>query len=684
MPLPQSKHRIRAWLLIAVVLPTLLQFLALFNPDMVTLDCEERYNAGHALMLFEDHADAVLRLQYRKFCGGCTFTAIAGAGVMSLAGTSWLAWKGVALLFTALLSGVGALLLDRRLGRAASVAWVLLLCLAPLNWIRLNLISWGNHVEAGVWAVCIVAMVLQSRSRWGNLATGMLCGGALWFGFSSGFVVLGALAFRAVQRRWNDLRWMAGGGLMAPFLWTIQWLSADHLPFGMIYREGEFVPALWRIPEKLMTLFAPQQLAGLWGVPNPTLGVPLGIAWMATLLAAFGFWIWTLRRWQRDPADRPPLELPLLAMALTGIWLGLYLVLGFSLHMEPWPTVAAPTGLRYAAPIYPVLFLLLAATVGRAWSTGRRWVAILLMVGPASSGIVSRAATLTGPFPARFPSDLQATDQPFFRLQASYILRPEEHTDCTARSADSQTIHAYGLGRQAQLGLFGEIPLDRPVPDRSMSEMSPPEGRPAGAWYEGIGGGLIDNIDGRNTATTAVFQTAHQRLSTLPDDGQQVALDEALWRRVYYGKAWSLGRGQLTGHRLREMLKILDSLPDELRTGWLRAYGRRWGRVHARLAQPTTVPFPRLPPDAARPFAHGLGQGLGAEWGPQSMIPAPEGMDATFDATFLEGYDIGTRRQWRRTQPPAVDRAASWADVEADRWWGPPAPMNCPCGATCE
>ena len=49
----------------------------------------------------------------------------------------------------------------------------------------------------------------------------MLCGGALWFGFSSGFVVVGALAFRAVQRRWNDLGWMAGGGLMAPFLWTL-------------------------------------------------------------------------------------------------------------------------------------------------------------------------------------------------------------------------------------------------------------------------------------------------------------------------------------------------------------------------------------------------------------------------------------------------------------------------------
>ena len=92
MPLPQSKHRIRAWLLIAVVLPTLLQFLALFNPDMVTLDCEERYNAGHALMLFEDHADAKFPTAVPEVLW-LPASAIAGAGVMSLAGTK-LAGRG--------------------------------------------------------------------------------------------------------------------------------------------------------------------------------------------------------------------------------------------------------------------------------------------------------------------------------------------------------------------------------------------------------------------------------------------------------------------------------------------------------------------------------------------------------------------------------------------------------------
>ena len=185
--------------------------MALFNPDMVILDCEERYNAGHALMLAEDHADAVLRLQYRNFCGGCTFTAIVGAGLMSIAGTSWLAWKGVALLFTAVLAAVGTLLLERQIGRSASVAWVLLLCFAPLNWIRLSLLSWGNHVEAGVWAICIVAMLLRSdKSRW-HFGTGALCGGAIWFGFSSLFAVVGAFGYRVLQRQWKPLGWMAAG-----------------------------------------------------------------------------------------------------------------------------------------------------------------------------------------------------------------------------------------------------------------------------------------------------------------------------------------------------------------------------------------------------------------------------------------------------------------------------------------
>lgn len=679
-----SITRAHGLFLVAVLAPVLLQLAALFNPDMVTLDCEERYNAGHAIMLLEDHADAVLRLQYRRFCGGCTFTAVAGAGVMSLAGTSWLAWKGVALLFTAMLSGVGTRLLERQIGRAAAVAWVVLLCLAPLNWVRLNLISWGNHVEAGVWAVCILALVFRARDRRWHLATGALCGGALWFGFSSVFVVLGAFAYRAFQRRWRDLGWMATGALLAPVLWALQWLSAGQLPFGTIYFEDEFIPLTSRIPDKLASLFAPQQLAGLWGLPDPTLGVPLGVAWTGSILGAVGTTAWAVYRWRRDPAARPASDLPLLTTALIGVWLGLYMLVGFSLQLEPWPTVAGPTGLRYAAPLYPIIFLLLAATVGRAWSSGRRRTAVLLMLGPVASGLLARAATLSAPFPDAFPTVLQATDTPFFRQQAAYVLQPAEHAGCTADSDESRAVHAYGLGRQSQLDLFGEVPLDGVVPDRSMAALGVPGDRPPVPWYEGVGGGLIDNIDGRNAASITVLRTVHDRLTTLPGDGQQLAIDEALWRRVYYDNAWSLGRGQLTGYRLRETLKILDSLPSQLREGWLRAYGRRWGRVHARLALPTPVPFPTLPLDAAQPFAHGLGQGLGAEWGPRPAVPSPVGMPAELDEAFLDGYTHGTHRQWRQLEIPTVDRTSTWADAEADRWWGPPATMTCPCGATCE
>ena len=133
-----------------------------------------------------------------------------------------------------------------------------------------------------------------------------------------------------------------------------------------------------------------------------------------------------------------------------------------------------------------------------------------------------------------------------------------------------------------------------------------------------------------------------------------------------------------------QVLKQLDDLPESLRDGWLRAYGRRWGRVHGRLAQPTAVPFPRLPAGAAEPFAHGLGQGLGAEWGPREQIPSPQGMDASLDDALLEGYARGLTRQWRDDQLPEITHQASWPDADRDRWWGPAPPMLCPCNSTCE
>ena len=123
-----------------------------------------------------------------------------------------------------------------------------------------------------------------------------------------------------------------------------------------------------------------------------------------------------------------------------------------------------------------------------------------------------------------FPSQLQATDAAYFRLQASYKLLPDEHTQCTVDSADSEALHAYSLGRQAQTDLLGEIPQDGAMPTQSLSSLATPSDRRNEAWYEGVGSGLIDNMDGQNTATLAILLNVHDRLSTLPEDGQQLAI----------------------------------------------------------------------------------------------------------------------------------------------------------------
>ena len=624
-----------------------LHLLALGNPDLPLFDCEERYNAGHAWLLAHGHLADIFRLQYRDFCGGCTVVAALAAPLFAVLPPTFFVWKLLAVGLYGL-CGLGGVVALSRIGspRAARVLGLLWL-LPPWNFLRLSLLSWGNHLECGLLGLGMISALLCGRAR----LAGLLGGLGLWVGFSMGPLLAGLLGALLVVRDGARLRAMAPGLLLAPLAWLGQWLSAGTHPFGTIYVEGESTPSLLRGPAKLASLLAPTQVAGLFGLPRAELGAPVGFAYLLALGAA----LWLLWRGRERGAGY-------LGAALLGGWLLAYLVVGFTLEQPPWPQVASPAGLRYAAPLYPALALVFAV----AAASLRGWRLAVLLAPPVLSGLLARAASLTAPFPSGFSFVLDAVDVPYFRVQASYALPVEAHQRCVAEDLLSRRVHAYAAGRLSTAAALAA--------GQGLGALSPTE--PRTDWAAGVGGAAIDAADPHTVGSLLDLRRAFDALEAVPEaELRRLAQGEAVWRRIYREKDQSLARGALQpgGKARLDVLTAGSTLA--LRAAIGEAWGRRWARVAARTAQPgRLVGLPVGDPAVEE----GLGVGLGEEWGP---VEAPTAWGLADGAAFARGLAWGAAQQWR-AEAAVVPLPA--ADPGADRWWGPAPPMLCPCGATCE
>ncbi|MEC8425087.1 MAG: hypothetical protein VX000_14985, partial [Myxococcota bacterium] len=253
-----------------------LQGLALFSPGVAEVDPEELYNAGVAWMVGHGHADALFRMQYREFCGGCSLDALIAAPLLRVLGPWWLAWKLVPLAFTALLAGAGTWLIDRKTGRPAALAFAVLLALAPRAWQHLSLIGWGNHVEAGIVGTLGLLFAVSARRIQTRILAGGMLGISVWIGFSGVFAPFAALAVLLARRQRAAALQVALGIPLGLLPWAAQYASTGLHPFVTVYQDGEAAPALARIPHKLATLVAPGQLVALLGLPHPWVGHGLG------------------------------------------------------------------------------------------------------------------------------------------------------------------------------------------------------------------------------------------------------------------------------------------------------------------------------------------------------------------------------------------------------------------------
>ncbi len=639
----EARRSWRAAVLLGALI-AVLQGLALLNPSIAEVDPEELYNASHAQQLISGHLGALFRMQYREFCGGCSLDALLAAPLLALGPDSWLTWKLVPIGFTTLLGVAGFAALRRQAGPAAAAFFALLVLLPPRSWLHLSLISWGNHVEAGVLGTCGLLAILPARARPVRLLIGGgLLGAALWVSFSGAWAL--AAAFVWLARRPRDLALVSAGAALGLLPWLGQWLTASAHPFVTIYQEGEALPSLSRLPHKLGTLLRPGQLVALFGLPHGPLGWAAGWGWAASLVVAA---VAAVRSGPR------PARGALVALAC---WTAIYAVVRFQVYDPDWPEIAVPGSTRYAAPVHPLAFLLVASVAGRWWSRRPR-AALALMAMPLAAGLAARAETLQAPFPVLSMAHLTAGAPDTFRPQFSYALSLDEHEDCAAIDLRSQRLHAYAIGRESVAAILRARP-DHPRPPLLLSSVVRPAHLPVQPFVEGVAEALLLDLSGRVDTAGELLARAELDLAHLPavtEPQRQHALDWLAWRHL---ETWGPLRSLIDTHdaaALRAVAKTATPLSEAAQQAVWWSVGRRWALDVAGWHLPTTAALPTTPPGRPLPdrFVEGYGHGLGERWGPRAEIPRPSGLAAAQDPLLVAGYSAGQARRWRPAPDPTV------------------------------
>lgn len=614
----------------AVAASVVLQGLSLLSPSAAEVDPEELYNAGVAWMIGHGHARSLFAMQYREYCGGCSLDAVIGAPLLRVLGPRWLAWKLVPLSFTAALAGGGAWLLDRRAGRAAALAFAACLALAPRAWQHLSLIGWGNHVEAGIVGTLGLLLATTSRTTPARIAAGAALGCAVWVGFSGVFAPIAATALLLGRRDPRAAATVLAGIPLGLLPWAAQYGATGLHPFVTVYQDGESAPALSRIPHKVQTLLAPGQLVALLGVPSGTVGHLLGWTAAASIGSAG---LATLRDRARGLAGA--------ALAGLSVWVAVYLVVRFQIHDPPWPAIAVPGSVRYAAPIYPLLLVLVAAVAGRWWSEGRRASAAILLAPLLTAGAAARFETLGAlASPARV-AGLGAVDWDYFRPQFSYTLTDAEHAASAEEDIWSRRVHSYALGRN-DAGMKLRNPSDG-----TLARVRRPAVALKGPFWEGVGEALVAQLDDDISDTRALLAAAEVLLEGAPGadaDARSTALRAAAWARReapdqpgLHGTAAARWRAQATSPGLRDAL------------AW--AHARHQGRArsgwHGTLSDGLIedVLSADCPGRSCAAATEGLALGLGEELGPDGVPHTPQ------EVSDPEAWQRGLTAAWTRWWP---------------------------------
>ena len=603
-----------------------MQCLAVLHPDAIPFDAEELYNAVQARLIQLEHADQWLNLQYRGYCGGCSINAGLGAMLFSLLGPSIAVWKLVPILFNGLLTYVGARALRAEFGLSAALAWGALLCLAPPTFLELSMTAWGNHFESGVAAIVVLAATLRfsktpsiAKAGWLGLSLAF----ALWIGLSSGFLILGVILAVWRSMRIKYILSMMAGITPVVALWAAQWQTAASPPFETIYYAGEHIPDLGRVPDKLASLLAPRQLVALFGLPESFAGWVLGWSSAATLTVG----VVTAARHPRLRA----------AAWFLAAFLGVYCLVRFTVWAPPAPEIAPPGSMRYAAPIYGLLFFSLSATVGIFWTTKRKMLALALLIPSLCVGAQARMDQYGPPFPDKSVFNMAAPDFEYGRNQASYLIPLSEHEACPTTDPMVAAFHAYSIGWHET----------RAILDRDESAEVPLPSRTHPSALEGLSAALLSQVDPDEQGGLRTLVHMGERMPDISAQAQAKVFEAAAWERN-----WSRSLPEHGPDRIKSWYRKIQAFSNPAQQGAMAAFGRQWASDLARWRTPKVLDLPDLSPLPAQlqgEFVRGFGMGIGERWGYGTHtienIP-PEQMSA-----WETGVQQGASKRWfKRTR----------------------------------
>jgi nicotinate-nucleotide adenylyltransferase len=494
------------------------------NPHMVEFDSEEAVNAAQAIALLAGHGGMeFMRLQYATFCGGCTVNAVLGSVVFSAIGPSWMAWKMVAVLTFAGFAGVAVAILRRCHGLYAATAFSLLLLAPWKTWLSLSLVALGNHQEAGLFGAVGLLAVALSRSVRSTLVAGAVLGFSLFVGWSAAPAAAAGCASLLLRKSFRRLSVLVGGILLglAPLLALRAYIGKNH-PIREIYGRTAFVPGVEHVQDKLSHLIEVGLPAALFGWPSP-FGRWVGVLCLVTIV------ICAVLAWRRRSNVGTLAVLGVLA------WVCAYALVGFRLEKVDWSYLGTPIGLRYAAPLFPMVALLLASEVGHLWASKRFMLASMIIAPSLVSGLYARQLSVDLDGSSVGQSALYPADPDLEREIFSERLYLNEIVDCDSDSPHHRGLHAWAL---AWRGVHDALD-NHPKMFHRPAELQPPTNFSEEMWWRGLGSTLSAQSSPNPTSSVWHVGRLESWIVDAPPEFRQASRREFWWTwlQMYSGSS---------------------------------------------------------------------------------------------------------------------------------------------------
>ena len=390
-------RRPSTWLWVVLLLEAIATLVDIGAGPWSVVGFEEGRNARAALHLACGHADRLLHLQYRDFCGGCTGVAIVGAPLLRVLGDSVATWKLVPAAFHLGLVAVSARILTRAAQPLAAIVAVGLFAASPWALRELALTGWGNHAEVRVGVLAAAALLLSSkRPHLTAAAAGLLTGLSVWFAHIAVFAVP-ALLLLALRRGRSALSFV-----VATPVGMLPWFAYLHArPTAIDGARQMWGQAHLASPTSLAHfLTGPFMPAVLWPATHtPALDLLLATSVVLAVLGAAAGTIATLR-------TRHPLGAFLLLA-------GAGFITALVIRPDLWADVPPDPGfsafhLRYRAVLWPLVPLGVGLLVQVRPRSGLAAALPLLVCGLAARGY----AWTLGPGPTLHASVWSAPGRP--------------------------------------------------------------------------------------------------------------------------------------------------------------------------------------------------------------------------------------------------------------------------------